>query len=342
MKKIFLVIIIILSFCVTVTYLVLTKNVLPSLNKNPQIYRGVAFTPKDFTRSGFSDFYSKAQQTGNIVGWYGDWLELADYKKAPYVLTDSLKENNLDILLIISPFLQSTGEFIRPLTPEVKQDYLQGMEMYLKKYQPKFLGIGIEVNVFADKASEKLAAFVELFNSAYDKAKSISPETRIFTVFQYEYLTGNRGGLFGGSDINVPQWDLLNKFNKADLFAFTSYPMLVFHDPKDIPQNYYSEVLKYTDKPVIFTELGWIRNLPDSLSNSLTDWQSTSEEQAEFITLFSIYTKELHPQIVIWSFLYDQPSAPEFFRHAGLLGLATDFTDMTAWQAWQQYKLNNK
>jgi len=91
----------------------------------------------------------------------------------------------------------------------------------------------------------------------------------------------------------------------------------------------------------IFTELGWIRNLPDSLSNSLTDWQSTSEEQAEFITLFSIYTKELQPQIVIWSFLYDQPLAPELFRHAGLLDSEADITDMTVWQAWQQYQLNN-
>src|SRR3990167_9526767 len=185
MKKFILIIITFVSFLISVTYLILTKNVLPTFNNTNKYYRGVAFTPKDFTQTGFNDFYTKAQQTGNIVGWYGDWHELADYKKAPYVLTDSLKENNLHILLIISPFLQSTGEFIRPLTPEVKQDYLQGMEMYLKKYQPKFLGIGIEVNVFADKASEKLAAFVELFNSAYDKAKSISPETRIFTVFQY-------------------------------------------------------------------------------------------------------------------------------------------------------------
>src|SRR3989304_8389969 len=99
MKKIFLVIIIIMSFLITVTFHILTKNVLPNLNKNTQIYKGVAFTPKDFTQSGFNDFYTKAQQAGNIVGWYGDWLELADYKKAPYVLTDSLKENNLDILL---------------------------------------------------------------------------------------------------------------------------------------------------------------------------------------------------------------------------------------------------
>ena len=335
MKKTLQYIIIALGIVITVVSLI------QAFKPNPEVaftsYKGFTYSPKSYNKAqDIENFYQKTKQSGNIVGWYGDWLELADQQKAPYVITEQAKKYNLKTLVIVTPFNQTTGELLRDLTIENKDAYFSGLRTYLQKYQPEYLGIGIEVNYFANKAPDKLDQFVELFNDTYNITKVTAPLTKIFTVFQYEHLKGLQGGLFGNNP-NVPaDWEFINKFNKADLYAFTTYPMLVFQNPEDIPADYYSEIKKHTDKPVAFTEIGWLRTAPDNLIQA--GWDSSPEEQARFITRFFDLTKELNPRLMIWSFLYDQAPVTQQFNSCGLFSSAEDFTNLAAWDAWLSAK----
>jgi hypothetical protein len=117
----------------------------------------------------------------------------------------------------------------------------------------------------------------------------------------------------------------VQRFAKADLIAFTTYPGIVFADPNDIPDAYYAELPQRTAKPIAFSEIGW----PSSLGAA--GWQSSEEEQARFVTRFFELTRTLEPRIAIWSFLYDQ-SLADPFRGIGLL--RPDGTKRPAWQAW--------
>ena len=133
--------------------------------------------------------------------------------------------------------------------------------------------------------------------------------------------------MFGGkNDLKKSQWFLLEKFPKSDIAAFTTYPGLIYKNPSDIPSDYYSEIKSHTSKPVAFTEIGW------HSAASPAGWESSEEEQAEFVDAFFNLTKDMKKQFNIWSFLFDQNTA-EPFKTMGLRG--SDGNGKLSWDRWR-------
>ncbi len=178
-----------------------------------------------------------------------------------------------------------------------------------------------------EKSFADLDAFVQLYNQVYDAVKSTSPNTQVFTTFQLEKMKGLGGGLFGGTNSpDASEWNLLDRFSKLDLVAFTTYPGLIYKVPSEIPSDYYSEIQQHTNKKVAFTEIGWHSNA------SPTGWESSAAEQAQFVTTFFDLTANLgNKEIAIWSFLYDQNTAPPF-NSMGLFN--ADGNAKPAWNNW--------
>lgn len=44
---------------------------------------GVTFSPKTTESSDFLQFFTKATEASNVIGWYGDILQLNDLRQAP-------------------------------------------------------------------------------------------------------------------------------------------------------------------------------------------------------------------------------------------------------------------
>ena len=287
---------------------------------------GVTFSPKTTESSDFLQFFTKATEASNVIGWYGDILQLNDLRQAPYSITDISKQNKLDTLAIVNYYSQGEKAVLRPLQ-ENKDKYLAGMAQYVSKYNPKYFGIGIEVNWMYRDNPDLFNEFVGFFNEAAEKLKVISPNTKIFTVFQLEQMKGLQGGLYAKTNNEPVQWDLINRFPKADVIAFTSYPGLIYKTPGDIPTDYYTSISQNVLKPVIFTEIGWSRTTVAS------GWISSPERQAEFINRFFNLTKDIKPDVVIWSFLYDPPSFNLAFNTMGLLNDNDETSPgLTAWK----------
>ena len=188
------------------------------------------------------------------------------------------------------------------------------------------MAFGIEVNILYEKSPGDFDAFADFFGEVYDAVKAVSPDTKVFTVFQLEKLKGLSGGLFGGvNDLSKADWSLLDRFPQSDLAAFTTYPGLIYLDPADIPTNYYAEIISHTVKPVVFTEIGWYA------AASPTGWESSDAEQARFVDTFFTLVKDVEPEMAIWSFLFDQNTV-EPFRTMGLC--RSDGTCRPAWERW--------
>ena len=282
----------------------------------PVTERGVALTPKSTKADDFTDFWAKAKQAGTLVEWNGDWNDL--YKKggAPAVVIDQTKKNNLNAIIIAMPGHDD-------LQKNKPQAYSDAVTAFAKKNTPAYLGLGNEIN--KNLNSSELTTFAKWFPDIVKKIHQASPKTKVFTVWQYEWLNGLRGGLFGGvDDPSLAQWKQLAQFPDADLLAFTTYPGLSYKDPVDVPTDYYTRLSQHTSKPVAFTELGWFREGPE-------EWASSEAEQAMFITQFRTMTKSLHPRFTIWTFLFDQPDQ-KLFTTMGLLH--DDQTSTPAWRAW--------
>jgi hypothetical protein len=216
---------------------------------------------------------------------------------------------------------QSTGELIRPLNETVKQIYKTNAVAFVEEYTPEYLGVGIEVNSVYIKSPEDFEEFVPFYNEVYDAVKAVSPKTKVFTVFQLERV---KGLPLWEIEENESHWELIDRF-KTDLVAFTTYPGLYYRHPSDIPEDHYAEIRNYTTKSIAFTEIGW-----HSAASPL-GWESSEQEQAEFIQIFFELTQDVDREIVIWSFMYD-PDIVEPFNSMGLR--RSDGTTRPAWAAW--------
>ncbi|HEX7402037.1 MAG TPA: hypothetical protein VF369_07645 [candidate division Zixibacteria bacterium] len=289
--------------------------------------KGVTLTPRSFQSVDVTDFFQKAGEAGGVVSWAGDWIELGDtVAGAPKFLAEMAKDYAIIPIFEAQFFTQSTGELIRPLDDTTKANYKRMAAAFAGKYHPGSFAFGIEVNVLYEKSPADFDNFAAFYAQVYDTVKSVSPSTKVFTIFQLEKMKGLNGGLFGGiNDTTKSQWHLLNQFPKSDLLAFTTYPGMIYKNPSDIPAEYYEDIEPYIDRPISFTEIGW------HSAASPTEWESSEEEQAEFVSRFFNLSYDFDKEIVIWSFLYDQDTAVPF----NSMGLRrSDGSARPAWDKW--------
>ena len=280
---------------------------------------GFAVSPLSYSESDFTSFLEDA---GEAVLWAGDWAELNTSAATIAAISTSY---GLVPVIEVQFFEQDRGVLIRPLNSSTRQLYMQLAAGFAEAYKPEYLGLGIEVDILYERSSTDFEAFVRLFYETYDEVKAVSPGTKVFTVFQLERLMGLKGGLYGGeNDPEQSKWFLIDAFPKADLVAFTTYPSLIYRYPSEIPSDHYSQIASHTDKPVIFTEVGWhVGQIPG--------WESDESEQAEFISRFFNLTRSLEPELAIWSFMYDQ-DVQQPFNTMGLRN--SDGSPREGWAAW--------
>jgi len=303
-----------------------TNTTIPPASGNTFQHKGVSLSPKSFSQTDFTDFFSKTKQAGDIVSWAGDWDELGNTNGAPAVVAGLSPTYSYIPLVEAQFFTQSDGKLLRTMDIGTKQRYKDEAVSFAGKYKPKYLAIGIEVNILYEKSPQDFEDFASFYSDVYDAVKAASPGTKVFTIFQLEKMKGMGGGLFGGSnDPSKAEWSLIDRFPKSDIAAFTTYPSLVFKDPSDIPIDYYSEIRSHTDKPIAFTEIGW------HSAASPAGWEGSDSKQADFVGIFFNQTKSLDGEIAVWSFLYDQ-NAPEPFNSMGLY--RGDGTAKPVWNAW--------
>jgi len=293
--------------------------------------KGITLTPRSFQAADVTDFFQKAVEAGGVVSWAGDWIELGDtIDGAPKFLAEMTKDYAIIPIIEAQFFTQSTGELIRPLNDTTKASYKRMAAAFAGKYHPRGFGFGIEVNLLYEESPADFDDFVVFYAQVYDTVKAVSPTTEVFTIFQLEKMKGLNGGLFGGvNDTTQAQWNLLSLFPKSDLIAFTTYPDLIYQSPSEIPAEYYQDIKSHTSKPIAFTEIGW-----HSAASPL-GWESSEEEQAEFVQRFFNLSSGLDKQIAIWSFLYDQNTI-EPFNSMGLF--RSDKTSRPAWDKWVSAK----
>lgn len=294
----------------------------PLAEQSEETLRGVGLSPKSFQPDDFANFYHHAKKL-DVVMWAGDWIDLENEQSAPHVIMELSKQYGYIPVVAVQFFHQRTGQVIRPLDNETLERYKEDAKLFAAKYEPAYLGLGIELNEL--KSEQDLRTFVQLFSETYDAIKSVSPDTQIFTSFQLERMRGG-GGMFGST--NSPQWNMISLFDKADLIGFTTYPGLVFQSPSDLSPTYYNDILLNVDKPILFSEVAWS-------VTSVGQWISGEDEQAAFARRFFDLAMPTKPRMVIWTHMYDQAYA-EPFNGLGLR--ERDGSERLAWNEWVSYE----
>lgn len=277
------------------------------------VQKGFSLSPKSFQAGDFQEFFARADDAGaGIITWAGDWAELGKEDSAPFVVAELAKQKGFTPIIILQFFEQKSGKEIRPLDAETKALYKTLALDYAKKYNPDYIGLGLEVNILYETSPQEFENFASFYNELYAEIKKASPGTKVFTVFQLEKMKGLHGGLFSGvNDAAKAEWLLLDKFS-LDLAVFTTYPSIIYGNPSELPADYYSDISKRTSKKIAFAEIGWPSD------SQISGFESDEAEQATFVQRFFPLSEGAEPEFLVWSFLYDQDvQAP--FNSAGLM-----------------------
>jgi len=230
-----------------------------------------------------------------------------------------------DLTLEIPPEMEEATPSHSPSLsdPVWRESYKKAVLEVVKTSKPLYLSIGNEVNRWYERygVNEEnpngFQHYVSLYEDIYDSVKEISPETMVFCTFAREIVSENRE-----ADMSV-----ISMFNpdKIDIIVLTSYPYAVkgINRPSNIPDDYYSSVLKNTEgKQLGFSEIGW----------PSMDAFGGEESQAEFIKeVPRRLTKEQGVQMTLlgWAWLHD-------LDENDTIGLIKrDGTEKIAYKVWK-------
>jgi hypothetical protein len=230
-------------------------------------------------------------------------------------------------LSVAGVFDVDNGELIRPIDDATFDRYVAAAAGFAGRHQPRFLGLGVEIDTQWRTHPDEFDRFVELFAAVADAVHTASPDTLVFTTFQLERFSGMQGGIFGGTnDASLAAWDLVDRFPDADIIGFTTYPGLVFSNPDDIPGDYYTRLADLAGgRPIAFTEMGW------QAGGDFGPYSGTPDLQARFVERFPELIADVDVAFYVWSFLFDQ-AVHELFSTMGLIG--SDGTPRAAWEVW--------
>jgi hypothetical protein len=143
-----------------------------------------------------------------------------------------------------------------------KQAYLRYVQDMVARFEPAYVNVAIEVNLFFEKCRVAAPSLIEVSDAAYDTVKALRPGTVVFPSFQIDHLQGyskdscpdsaKRDACF---DANYAQIARM----KRDRFAVSSYPFLnQIGSAADLPADWFSRAARRGDERVVIAETGWL------------------------------------------------------------------------------------
>lgn len=292
------------------SYFLKPKSIQNSQDNTENSYvflKGVTLSPISYQSDDFNNFLNILPTVANTISYQGSIDNLKNENNPAFVTESLAKSKNLHSIVIVSFFNQSTGKLNKELSTKVQSEYYDLLYNFVEQNNPKYLGIGIEVNLLKDKNTKEFKSVVSFIDSTMFQLNKKFPETTYFTVFQLEQLLGLKGGLFGGkNDTNNNDFALIDEFKNSEIIGLTSYPGLIYKKPSDIPVDYYKRINEYSNKKTLYTEIGW------SSVDLSKEWKSSEQLQSQFISKFFSSIDKENTVGTIWSFLYDQDTKAPF------------------------------
>jgi hypothetical protein len=124
--------------------------------------------------------------------------------------------------------------------------------------------------------------------------KRISPETKVFVSFQWDWARVLDQKEADKIDEHSKLFDIFRP--ELDVVALTSYPAVFYKIPAELPPDYYSSLDKHVrpNDQVFFIEIGW----PSSGTGN-------EEQQLAFIRRLPELLNDTKVNVLIWALLHD-------------------------------------
>jgi hypothetical protein len=271
---------------------------------------GVALTPANFpshTSNDVTEMFRLGKEAGDVAVFIYQWSQ-PDFKTVAAKVIEASRAAGLKPVLSLSPtkLEGARGELDLPAQVRQKagrQPSFKDKNVYmayitdvldLARLKPPFLCLATEINMLAFRDINEYVAFAHIYKKLYPEIKKISPATKVFVSFQWDFYY-----IMDTKDPNKisEHSKLIDIFRpELDIVAFTSYPASHFPEPSAIPTNYYDKILTHTHPgdQIAFTEIGWP-----------SQGKGSQQAQEQFITRLPGLLAKTKPFQVDWSLLHD-------------------------------------
>jgi hypothetical protein len=140
--------------------------------------------------------------------------------------------------------------------------YLRYVDAMVDFFQPTFLNVAIEVNLFFEKCPTATGGVIDVIDATYDAVKAKHPDMIVFPSFQIDHLHGyskdscadpsQRDACFDAAYATIANI-------KRDRFAMSSYPYLNgIAGAADVPADWFSRAAARGGERALIAETGWL------------------------------------------------------------------------------------
>jgi len=315
------------KFLIGILILCLTTLACGSLTATPAPIPTLASSPFDLGRTLYGFFPSPPEvttqsviDTYTAIGQHADVVLLQqsipwnDFVASPEAVSNHITDihnqyllahrNGLEVVFVVDPLNGLNRREFQGLpfgwqasfaNPKVRSAFTNFTLRILREFHPKYLGLGSEINTYADTHPDDFQNYLSLYRSVYDLIKAESPGTQVFVTFQWEELNNLIPGVNGDRTAHQINWDQVEAFEpKLDLWAISSYPFVVYPAGADIPADYYTPLLTRTSKPVAVAEGGFP-------STNVGAYHGTPQDQVDYLN--AIHSQLGGDRLAFWIYL---------------------------------------
>lgn len=287
---------------------------------------GIAITPKNFPDHTIADVkaaFGLAGTLGNHAVLIYQWQHL-DMKIVEMMLTWSnnagmtpivgLSPTTLDQgrkeLDLPADIRRKAGPVISFANPVIRQAFKKAA-VKLARLKPAYLCLATEINFLAMQRLPEYLHFASLYKEAYRDVKRVSPDTKVFVSFQWEWMRI----LDAREPFKIKEHSkVVDIFRpELDVVGLTTYPSPFHKTPAELVPDYYSWVYRHAHKSdeILLMEVGWP-----------TRGSGSDSEQRAYIRRLPALLEQVNVSVVAWALLHDV-ELPEFDADLNSVGLVT-------------------
>ena len=285
---------------------------------------GIAITPRNFPAHSAADVDAAFQLAADLADhavFIYQWHELD--MNVVRSMVEKSRKSGLKPILGLSPTTLDQGRKELDIPPDVRRKAGKQVSFanplirkaFMKSARalaglnPPYLCLATEINFLALQRLNEYLHFASLYKEAYQSVKQVSPETKLFVSFQWEWVC----------ILDAREPHKIKEHRKAidifrpqlDVVGLTTYPA-PFHDsPRDLPDDYYIWMYQHIGNAdeVLLMEVGW----PSGGTGS-------EAEQQAYIQRLPKLLGRVNVSVIAWALLHDVGLA-EFDANLNTAGL---------------------
>ena len=143
----------------------------------------------------------------------------------------------------------------------VRPGFQRYVSYMLQRFQPRFVALSVEVNIYKAFCPGAWSAMQQLLNDTYDMVKADHPGLPVFHTFQTEFLWQSESP--GSPCFGFRRECLVQNIEqlaglKSDIYALSSYPAATFLNAgRRLPDDYLTTIASLSGKPIAVSETGY-------------------------------------------------------------------------------------